>query len=253
MWQIFNVADKKQIDWKAGDVSAHVFRDAEHWSVGVSCPLSPNVAYDVVSAGDTVCFKPVFPSNPFIAFLPQKFCLAPETESCFKIVLPPELQMKIGIHGKISIPLFPLKMSFEGIDTIHGELCTVLPETAELLYAGKIEGRGVDASLFSAEAAGPSLSIFSEVIIRNRTRQVYEFDRLTVYPETMDIFEKNGSLVTDLAVMDYFETGEFRLQTSAAVPKGYQLLAEGQKDSAGSRIFRQGAGFFRDITSMKLT
>jgi hypothetical protein len=253
MWQLINVNEKKEIDWKIGDVWARIFRDAAHWQVRFSCPAARVFSYDVICTGETVCFKPYLPEVPLIAFLPQKFYLAPETEVCFKIVLLPVIQMEIGRNIKTDIQLFPLKMSFEGIDTVNGEFCLVLPDAPQLLYAGEIEDGRAGASLAGVEAVGPSLRVFTEAIIRNRSKQGYAFDRITIYPETVDIYEKNAHLIGDLVIIDYIETGEFRLQTPAVVPSGYRLLTSRGKDGVGARIFRQSAGFFRDITSMKLT
>jgi hypothetical protein len=252
MWQLFNVNDKEQFDWNIGDAHARVFRDGAHWDVLFSCPPSQDIRYDVIGAGEIVCFKPFLPEYPLIAFLPQRILLAPDMEICFKTALPVVLQIEIGRYTKTSVQPFPLKMSFEGLDTINGELCVVLPEVPELLYAGEIEDDRAGMSLAGAEAAGSSPLIFSETIIRNRSKQVYEFDRIVIYPDSINIYGKNGSLVADLVIINYAD-GAFHLQTPSATPQGYQLLTAGQKDGVGTRIFRQSAGFFKDITSIKLT
>jgi hypothetical protein len=251
MWQLFNVSDKKQFDWNIGDVHARILRNGARWNVCFFYPPSQEIRYDVIGVGECVCFKPFLPEKPLIACLSQKIYLAPETEICFKIALPTVLEIEIGRYAKMAVQPFPLKMSFEGADTINGELCALLPNLPELRYAGEIEDDRIGTSL--AEASGPSLFVFSEVIIRNRSKQVYEFDRIVIYPETIDIFEKNGTLIADLVIIDHMDTGVFRLQTPSAAPQGYQLLTAGQKDGVGSRIFRQSAGFFKDITSIKLT
>jgi hypothetical protein len=253
MWQLFNVNDKKEFDWNIGNVHARISRNAAYWQVSFSGPLSQDARYDVICAGETICFKPFLPETPFAVFLSQKFYLAPDMEAGFKIALPPMIQMEIGRCTKTNIQIFPSKLSFEGLDTINGEFCTVLPDAPKLLYAGAIEDNRAGASLAEAETAGPDVLVFSEAIIRNRSKQVYAFDRIMIYPETIDIFEKNGSLIADLVIIDYVETGVLRLQTPAATPDGYQLLTSGQKSGVGTRIIRQGAGFFKDITSMKLT
>jgi hypothetical protein len=251
MWQLFNVTDKKETDWNIGDIHARIFRDAAHWQVRFSGPLTPETQYDIAYAGETVWFRPFFPVTPFVAMLPQKFYLAPDMEASFKTALQPMLQMEIGRNIKTDIPLFLQKLSFEGIDTINGELCAVLPTPPELQYIGAIEDSRAGASL--ANIASPSLFVFSEAIVRNRSKQVYTFDRIIIYPETIGIFEKSDILIADLALIDYIEPGVFRLQTRSAAPIGYQLLTAGQKDGVGSRMIRQSAGFFKDITSMKLT
>ena len=252
MWQLFNVNDKEQFDWNIGDAHTRIFRDGAHWDVCFSCPPSKDIRCDVIGMGEIVCFKPFLPENPLTAFLPQRISLAPGMEICFKTVLPAVLQIEIGRHTKMSVQPFPLKMSFEGMDTINGELCAVLPEAPELLYAGEIEDGRAGMSLAGAEAAGPAPLIFSETIIRNRSKQVYEFDRIVIYPDSINIYGKNGSLIADLVIIDYID-GIFHLQTPSAAPNGYQLLTAGQKDGVGARIFRQSAGFFKDITSIKLT
>jgi hypothetical protein len=251
MWQSFNIDDRKEIDWNIGNVRARIFRDAAHWQVDFACPLSQDIRYEVSSAGNTVCFKPVLSAAPYVAVLPQKFNLAPDTEAGFKIAFPPALQMEIGRCTMTDIQLFAVKSSFEGPDTINGELCAVLPDAPRLLYSGEIENDLAGASL--AETAAPQLLVFSEAIIRNRSKQIYAFDRIVIYPETIDIFEKNGTLIADLVIIDYVEPGTLRLQTPSAAPDGYQLLTVGQKNGVGTRIIRQSAGFFKDITSMKLT
>jgi hypothetical protein len=260
VWQILTIDDKKETGWDAGNIHARILRDAAHWQVNFYCPLSGDTCYDISCSGETLCFKPFLPETAFAAFLPQKFCLAPDMEAVFKIALPPVLQMEIGRVARTDIPIFPQKLSFEGADTINGELCTVLPYAPELLHAGTIENDREGASLASAETgggggaggAGPSLLVFSEAVIRNRSKQIYTFDRFTIYPETLNIFEKDGRLIGDLVIMDYVETGALRVQTVSAAPAGYQLLTAGQSSSVGARI-RQSAGFFKDITSMKLT
>jgi hypothetical protein len=253
MWQLFNVSEQKQFDWNMGDAHARIFRNGARWNVCFSYPPSQETQYDVIGAGESICFKPFLPEKPLIAFLPQKIYLAPEMETCFKIALPTVLQIEIGRHTKLSVQPVPLKMSFEGADTVSGELCALLPNVPELRYAGEIEDDRIGASLAEAEAAGPSLFVFSEAVIRNRSKQVYEFNRIVIYPETIDIFEKNGTLIADLVIIDYMDIGVFRLQTPSAAPQGYQVLTAGQKDGVGSRIFRQSAGFFKDITSIKIT
>jgi hypothetical protein len=254
MWQLFNVNDKEQFDWNIGEARARIFRDGAHWDVRFSCPPSKDIRCDVIGTGEIVCFKPLLPENPLVAFLPQKISLAPDMEICFKTVLPAVLQIEIGRHTKMSVQPFPLKMSFEGMDTINGELCAVLPEVPQLLYAGEIEDGRAGRSLAEAEAVGPTPLILSETIIRNRSssKQAYEFDRIVIYPDSVNIYGKNGSLIADLVIIDYSD-GVFHLQTSSAAPNGYQLLTAGQKDGRGARIFRQSAGFFKDITSIKLT
>jgi hypothetical protein len=252
MWQDLTVNDKKETVWDAGNVHARIFRDAAHWQVDFFCPLSGDTRYDVASTGETVCFKPFLPTTAFAAFLPEKICLAPDMEAVFKIAIPPVLQMEIGRVARTDIPLFPQKFSFEGTDTINGELCTVLPYAPELLYAGTIENDREGASLAHADADGPNLLVISEAVIRNRSKQVYTFDRFIIYPETISIFEKNGSLIGDLVTIDYVDTGALRGQTVTAAPAGYRLLTAGQNSTVGARI-RQSAGFFKDITSMKLT
>jgi hypothetical protein len=257
MWRILTVDDKKETGWDAGSMHARILRDAAHWHVDFFCPLSGDTRYDVVCSGETLCFKPFFQATAFAAFLPQKFCLAPDMEAVFKVALPPVLQMEIGRVARTDIPIFPQKLSFEGADTINGELCTVLPYAPELLYAGAIENDREDARLAGAETGGgggggPSLLVFSEAVIRNRSKQVYTFDRFTLYPETVNIFEKDGRLIGDPVIMDYVEAGALRVQTVSAASAGYRLLTAGQNSGVGARI-RQSAGFFKDITSMKLT
>jgi hypothetical protein len=253
-FDIFTVTDKEETNWRVGNVHARILKDAAHWQVFFSCPLSQDERYDVTCAGEAVYFKPFLPETPFVAFLPQKFYLAPDMEAGFKIAIPAAIQMGIGRLTKIEMQVFPRKFSFEGMDTINGELCTVLPDAPELLYAGEIQDDRAGASLAEAEAAGPDLFVFSEAIIRNHSKQVYAFDRIMIYPETIDIFAKNGSLVGDLVIIDYIEVGVLRLQTPSVVPIGYQLLTTaGQKNGVGARIVRQSAGFFKNITSMKLT
>ncbi|MDR1230919.1 MAG: hypothetical protein LBK61_05910 [Spirochaetaceae bacterium] len=252
MWQILTIEDKKETVWNAGNIHARIFRDAAHWQVNFFCPLSGDTRYDIAGTGEVVWFRPFLPITSFAAFLPQKFCLAPDMEAVFKIAIPPVLQMEIGRVARTDIPLFPQKLSFEGTDTINGELCTVLPYAPELLYAGPIDNGRDSMSLADAETAGPNLLVFTEAVIRNRSKQIYTFDRFIVYSETINIFEKNDSLVGDLVIIDYTETGSLRFQTISAAPAGYQLLTAGQNNSVGAR-FRQSAGFFKDITSMKLT
>jgi hypothetical protein len=250
MWQLFNVNDKEPFDWHIGEAHARIFRDGAHWDVCFSCPPAKDIRYDVIGTGEMACIKPFLPENPLIAFLPQRISLAPDMEVCFKTILPMVLEIKIGRYAKIPVQPFPLKMSFEGIDTINGELCVVVPETPRLLYAGEIEDGRAGMSLAGAEVTGPF--IFSETIIRNRSKQVYEFDQIIISPDSINIYEKNSSLVADLVIIDYVD-GVFHLQTSSVVPQGYRLLTAGQKDGVGTRIFRQSAGFFKDITSLKLT
>lgn len=251
MWQLFNVNDREPFDWHIGKAHARIFRDGAHWDVCFSCPPSQDIRYDVIGTGEIVCFKPFLPENPLVAFLPQRISLAPDREIGFKTAFPAVFQIEIGQYAKVPVQPFPLKMSFEGMDTINGELCAILPEVPELLYAGEIEDERAGKSLAGVEAAGPSPLIFSETIIRNRSKQVYEFDRIIVYPDSINVYGKNGSLVADLVIIDYAD-GIFHLQTPSAAPQGYQLLTAGQKDGVGARIFRQSAGFFKDITSIKL-
>jgi hypothetical protein len=250
MWQLFSVNDKEPFDWRIGEAHARIFRDGAHWDVCFSCPPLKDIRYNVVGSGEIVCFKPFLPAYPLAVFWPQKISLAPEMEVCFKTALPMVLQIEIGRHAKTPVQLFPLKMSFEGIDTINGELCAVLPEVPQLLYAGEIEDSRAGKSLAETQNAGPF--IFSETIIRNRSKQICEFDRIVIYPDTISIYGKTGSLAADLVIIDYAD-GIFHLQTSPAVPEEYRLLTAGQKDGVGARIFRQSAGFFKDITSIKLT
>jgi hypothetical protein len=253
MWRCVNVNDKEEICKEIGPLTARISRNAACWNVSLSGMSSQDFSCSIISPGNTVCFKPVLPVRPFLGVLAEKFFLAPEAEVCFKLVLVPDLQMEIGRHAKTAIQAVPLKSFFEGPDTINGELCSLLPGAPEMLYTGSIEDNRAGASLAEAEKAGPSLSVFTEAIIRNRSKQVYEFERIVIYPETIDIFEKNGALVGDLVIIDYLESGEFRLQTPPVVPKGYTIITPGIRDGMNARFFRHGAGLFKDLTSMKLS
>jgi hypothetical protein len=234
----------------ASAITVRLLRHGAYWEVSVSA--AETVHYTVFSGQSSVLFHPCLPECPLLAVLPCRHILAPNQEAAFKLGLPCVPKLEIGGISKIPL-VYPLKLTFEGVDTIHGELCAVLTTPVKPLFSGAIEKAKLGESLIKQEDDEPPLSIITEVVIRNRSKQDYAFDRIVVYPETIDIFEKTGRLSGGLVLIDYLDSGEIRMQTQNSAPLGYQLVTKGTKDDAGARFFRQGAGFIKDLTNIKVS
>jgi hypothetical protein len=231
-------------------ISVRLLRHGAQWEVSVFA--AETVHYTVFSGQSCGLFHPCLPENPLLAALPCRHILAPNQEAAFKLCLPCVPKLEIGGISKITLD-YPLKLTFEGIDTVHGELCAVITSSVKPLFTGVIEKTKLGESLVKQESDEPPLSIITEVVIRNRSKQDYTFDRIVIYPETIDIFEKNGRLSGGLVLIDYLDSGEIRMQTQNSAPLGYQLVTKGTKDDAGARFFRQGAGFIKDLTNIKVS
>ena len=233
-------------------ITVRLVRHGTRWAVSVDVPAAETVHYTVFSDRGSVLFHPCLPEYPLVVPLPCRHILAPNCEAAFKLLLPCVPKLEIGGISKIPLT-YPLKMTFEGLDTIHGELCAVLTTPVKPLFSGPIEQTKPGGSLANHEEDEPPLSVITELVIRNRAKQDYSFDHVVVYPDTIDIFQKNGRLTGGLVLLDYLDSGEIRLQTQRSVPPGYQLVTPGAKDAAGARFFRQSAGFIKGLTTIKVS
>ncbi len=270
MWKYFTPEEQQWYRWRLDGSFAYLRKNSKEWQMVfvpgmldrlvpdaggpefAEVPSTESISF-AVSQGQSVALRPHFGERPYIILIKNDVHLLPDVEARFKIALSPLFRFELK-NGQILGEFLPFILSYTWFgDKTDGTLCFSLPMTWDSLYESKIEGDTYNQNIFSKE-----MPIFSqckslvhcEIVVRNTTKNTVEVKQLALYTDLLNIYEKDGFLLSDTVFIDATADGGLRMSVSSESHHGYSTLHKAPKSGAGELLIRRGVNFLKTITGL---
>jgi len=253
MWHPFKPQNAVWYCWRLNGAAAYLRKDRETWRIAFKTILFRDLDLDggtggpepedppgdlpVIRAwgiGEKVFLHPFLCDKPYVLTMGEKLRIAPGQECRFTAALPPLLKFELE-RGKALAEEMPFTMSktFFGPDTMHGEICHSLPAVL-----------GDDAA-----ANQNSALIHCEIILTNKTKTMFEPERIEVDPQQLNVYLCDDRLITDALEIDFLDTS-CKLRIGKAKGKNQRLVSAGAKHGVGESFARKSVDIIKNITDI---
>ncbi|MDR2758378.1 MAG: hypothetical protein LBB78_03265 [Spirochaetaceae bacterium] len=232
MWNYFEPEEARWYHWNLNGAAFYLRRDGNEWRAVVNSIVLPEATplaggpgtdpppkelpgYFIAASNRKVILRPYFYEKPYYINFREKICLMPEAETRLNLALPPVLRLEAGELELIRFTPFLLSEAWTGDNPMSGSLCVSLPMGSP-----------------SSEFKEVSSFIHGELILRNPTKTVLAIDHLVLYTNSLNIYEKEGRLLCETAMVDT-NGGEPRVNFLQGVPGGYGTITSAKKTGWG--------------------
>ena len=190
----------------------------------------------------TAALMPYLPEKPFLLNL-GGLKIFPGMKLTVALELPPLLHLVVkknkGMDDQIfNFTPFELKKTWYGKNTTEGIFCSSLSVNA--CDKTCTAERDPPADPFSGTVA-----VNCTMVIYNKTKTILELEKIPLFSDELNIYEKNGTLISDTPVIDALEN-DFHITASTAKIEHGTLLVHGNKHDHG--IIHQGTQIIKNIT-----
>lgn len=289
MWNFFEPKNSQWYRWKLDGASLWMYRNGEEWRFALKTlpfkhlqsdadgpsPVDPpeDIAVSLaVSAGKRVALRPRPSPLPYLISARNDVTIHPGTEAWFTIALPPVLRLELDS----GYPLFegsPFTTTTTWFgDKTSGNLCLSLP--IELDPECKNEQSPVASDehstgpeLATEEASSLSFSmrqsmhraaqylackslIHCRIVVKNRSKDPLDVERLAIFTDLMNVYEKEGTLVSDTVVITGTADGSLQTNIDDTSSRGLQKIHIAAKTGLNEVLIRRGVSFLRRITGL---
>lgn len=276
MWNYFEPKDVRWYSWKLDGASVWVRKNGEEWKFAVAPipfkqlnpesagPIEDEVPADLpvsfaVSAGKRIGLRPSLSEIPYLVSARNEIKILPGSEAWFAIALPPLLRFELegGIVLHHASP-FTVSNTWFG-DKTAGNLCLSLPIELDPYCNGE---KSFDKQISSANAASevsPEASskylrcrslIQCKLVVRNRSKEPVDLNRMAVFTDLMNLYVKGSSLVSDTVVITATADGSLQNSIDEKPFRGLTKIHEAKKTGLSEVFIRRGVSFLRSITGL---
>lgn len=282
MWNYFEPKDTRWYRWKLDGASIWMRKNGEEWRFTlVSIPFKliqsdargPEQAdppADVsislaVASGKKVALRPYPSPIPYLVSARNDVKIHPGTEAWFTIALPPIMRIELEAgHALFEGSPFTTTSTWFG-DKTSGNLCLSLP--VELDPECKNE-QGYAASSISRDEAIPADPLLQEslqkaarylacksliqcrIVVRNKSKEVLDLKRLAIFTDLMNVYEKDGMLISDTVVITGTADGSLQTNIDDTSCKKLKKIYSSPKTGLNEVLIKRGVSFLRSITGL---
>lgn len=282
MWNYFEPKDTRWYRWKLDGASIWMRKNGEEWRFTlVSIPFKviqsdargPEQAdppADVsislaVASGKKVALRPYPSPIPYLVSARNDVKIHPGTEAWFTIALPPIMRIELEAgHALFEGSPFTTTSTWFG-DKTSGNLCLSLP--IELDPECKNE-QGYAASSISRDEAIPADPLLQEslqkaarylacksliqcrIVVRNKSKEVLDLKRLAIFTDLMNVYEKDGMLISDTVVITGTADGSLQTNIDDTSCKKLKKIYSAPKTGLNEVLIKRGVSFLRSITGL---
>jgi len=257
MWDIFKPKDAVWYCWRLNGAAAYLQKNGEMWRIAFkTIPLfektgdfggpdieDPPESLQVTCLcgdGEEVFPHPYLSDRPYKLGFREKIRIAPGQKLGFTAALPPVLKFELAPDAVLAqaMPLVP-RQTFIGPDTMDGKFGYFLGGN---LLSGWNEESGENG-----ETEIHSTLIRCDILIKNNAKTTIEPEHFVVYPETLNVYVRQGHLVADSQELEITGT-EQKLKISRIENAGLRLVSAGTKSGVGEFIVSKNVDIIKDIT-----
>ncbi len=283
MWNFFEPNDSQWYRWKLDGASLWMYRNGEEWRIALNTlpfkhlqsdaggpePADPPEDIPVslaVSGGKKAALRPHPSSIPYLVSARNDVTIHPGTEAWFTIALPPVLRVELESgYALFEGSPFTTTSTWFG-DKMSGNLCLSLP--IELDPECRNEQSGAD-SAGHATSLAPSVSlgmresleraaqylacrslIHCRIVVRNKSKEPLDVKRLAIFTDLMNVYEKEGILVSDTVVITGTSDGSLQTNIDDIGSKGLHKIHTAAKTGINEVLIRRGVSFLRNIAGL---
>lgn len=269
MWEYFEPQDNQWYRWDLNGASALLHKSGDEWQVlfnqikflelqdtfggpvPAEAPQADSGISFAVGRGKKVGLRPYLSGRPYLVTVQDDIRILPGAETRFDVVLPPLLRFELFSREE---PLgekmpFILSDSWFG-DTMSGVLCHSLPS----LLIPRCNGNTFcsrDARGFILGTNTDSMAmVCCELLVRNTSRVVMDLKRVAIYTDMLNVYEKDGKLLTEDVTIDSLSDGSLKMSINHGQKKGYRKLTSSLNGGISEVLVRRGVEFLKSVTSI---
>jgi len=202
---------------------------------------------------------------PYLVSARNDVKIHPGTEAWFTIALPPVMRIELEAgHALFEGSPFTTTSTWFG-DKTSGNLCLSLP--IELDPECKNE-QGYAASYISSDEAIPADPLLQEslqkaarylacksliqcrIVVRNKSKEVLDLKRLAIFTDLMNVYEKDGMLISDTVVITGTADGSLQTNIDDTSCKKLKKIYSAPKTGLNEVLIKRGVSFLRSITGL---
>ena len=287
MWHFFEPNNSQWYHWKLDGASLWMYKNGEEWRFACKSLPFKHLQSDAggpslvdppedipvslaVSAGTKVALCPHPNSLPYLISARNNVTIHPGSEAWFTIALPPVLRLELD-SGSVLFEANPFTTTPTWFgDKTSGNLCLSLP--IELDPECKNEQSSADdteqRALPSKEGtSSPSFNvresqqraaqylackslIHCKIVVKNKSRDPLGIERLAIFTDLMNLYEHEGTIVSDTVVITGTADGSLQTNIDETVSKGLRRIHRAAKAGLNELLIRRGVGFLRSIAGL---
>ncbi len=268
MWNYFEPQDNQWYRWDLNGASAFLCKIGQEWQILFNqiqfqdlqdtfggphfseTPENTGVSFTVCQ-GKKVALRPYLSGRPYLVTVQDDIRIMPGAETRFDVVLPPLLRFEISSGGEPLAEKMPFVLSDTWFgDSMTGVLCHSLPS----LLVPRCDGNTFcsrDARGFILGMDTNSLAmIHCELLVCNTSKTVVDLKRVAIYTDMLNVYEKDGKLVTEEVVLDSLTDGNLKMTVRHGQKKGYKKLSGSINGGISEVYIRRGVEFLRTMTGI---
>jgi hypothetical protein len=92
--------------------------------------------------------------------------------------------------------------------------------------------------------------IHCELLVRNTSKTPMDLKQTAIYTDMLNVYEKDGKLVTDEVVLDSLNDGTLKMNIRRRTDKGYKKLSQSINGGKSEMFARRGVEFLKNMTGI---
>jgi len=271
MWNYFSPEDLQWYSWELDGARAWLRKNGEEWRLALEgidfraivpgargpIPAAPSPELPIffgVGKGTKIALKPQLAHRPYVIAVRNDVRLLPGAEAQFDIALPPLLRFELE-GGKVLLEAEPFTVPNTWFgDKTSGNLCHSLPMSLDPRCAGEKQAPADSAApgTHNAERYLACRSLVQcRLVIRNQSKESIDLDRLAIFTDLINIYQKGEFMVTDSVVIVANQDGELQTRIEKEKSRGLTVLQAARSSGISEILVRRGVSFLKRIAGLE--
>jgi hypothetical protein len=261
MWDFFEPKDNQWYRWDLNGASAFLQKKEDSWQVFINQihfkdlqyefggpvpvetlePESAEISF-IVGKGKKAALRPYLSAVPYLVTVQDDIKIMPGAETRFDVMLPPLLRFELSPQEPPLAEQMPFILSHTWFgDSMSGMLCQSLPS----LLLPRCDGTNLAIMNENVQSL-----IHCELLVRNTSKAAIDLKQAAIYTEVLNVYEKDGRLVTDEVILDSLNDGNLKMSIHHGQKKGYKKLSSSLSGGKSEIFIRRGVDFLKSMTSI---
>lgn len=271
MWNYFSPKDLQWYAWELDGARAWLRKNGEEWRLALEeidfrtiqpgsqgpTPAVPPPDLSVffgVGKEKKIALRPQLAQRPYVIAARNNVRLLPGAEAQFDIALPPILRFELE-DGKVLLEAEPFTVPNTWFgDKTSGNLSLSLPMALDPRCAGEKKAPA-DTSEPGSHNAERYLSCRSliqcRLIIRNQSKEPINLDRLAIFTDLINVYQKGDSMVTDSVVIVANADGELQTRIEKEKSPELTVLQAARSSGISEILVRRGVSFLKRVAGIE--
>jgi hypothetical protein len=271
MWDFFEPEDNQWYRWDLNGASAFLCKKEDSWQISfnqisfqyvtntfggpylVDAPEPNNAEISFVSGkGKKAALRPYFSGMPYLVTIRDNMRIMPGAETRFHVMLPPLLRFEVYPHEAALAEQMPFLLSHTWFgNSMTGMLCYSLPTLLHPSCDGDIMCSQKTENDITKRNSDIHTLIYCDLLVRNISKTEIDLKQAAIYTDMLNIYEKDGKLVTDDVVLDSLNDGNLKMSIHHhGQNKGYKKLSSSISGGTSEMFIRRGVEFLKTMTTI---